>query len=433
MLKIILKRLSLLTLGLIAVNALGAQPLLKSEGGSFLLKGGTVHTVSNGVLEADVLISGGLIQQIEENLDPGSGVKVIDCSGLHIYPGMIDAGTTLGLSEVGSVSLTQDANEIGELTPHVKALTAVNPNSVLIPVTRVSGVTTVLTMPRGGQFPGTASLINLHGYTPAHMHAGFDVVLMNYPSSGRRGRRDSRSEEDIKKAEEKNLKAINEAWEQAKVYARVSSSDKNDIEYNPEMKALAKVVSGQSMLFVEVNAEKDILSAIKWVNKRNIKAVFTGVAEGWRIADSLVQADIPVITGPIFSTPRRSSDRYDAAYTNAGLMAKAGVKVAIRSMESENVRNLPYNAGFAAAYGMGTEEALRAITLTPAEIMGVEDRYGSIEGGKVANLFVCDGDPFETKTNVSHVFINGWKIPMDSRHIRLYNEFLERSPGLDKE
>lgn len=418
---------------ILGVVSISGQPLVKSEAGPFLLKGGTIHTVSNGTQSGDILISNGIIQQMGNSIELPSNTKMLDCSGLHIYPGMIDAGTTLGLSEVGSVSLTQDANEIGELTPHVKALTAVNPNSTLIPVTRVSGVTTVLTMPQGGQFPGTASLINLHGYTPTQMYAGFDAILMNYPSSGRRSRFDRRSEEDIKKAEEKSLKAINEAWDQAEVYHRVAGNQKNNIIYNPEMEALSNVIAGNAMLLIEVNSEKDILSAIKWTNKRNLKAVFTGVAEGWRVADSLVKANIPVITGPMFSTPRRSSNRYDAAYANAGLMAKAGVKVAIRSMESENVRNLPYNAGFAAAYGMGPDEALRAITLTPAEIFGVQDKLGSIDKGKIANLFVSDGDPFETKTNVQHVFINGWKIPMDSRHIRLYNEFLERSPGLEKE
>ena len=141
-------------------------------------------------------------------------------------------------------------------------------------------------------------------------------------------------------------------------------------------------------------------------------------------------AGIPVVTGPVPAIPGRASDRYDIAYANAGKMANAGVKVAIRSNDSENVRNLPYHAGFAVAYGMKQEDALKAVTLTAAEILGVSDRLGSLEKGKTANIMVTDGDPFETKTNVLHVFIDGWKIPMDSRHIRLYNEFLERSPGL---
>ena len=151
---------------------------------------------------------------------------------------------------------------------------------------------------------------------------------------------------------------------------------------------------------------------------------------GWRVADSIAAAGIPVITGPVLSRPGRSSDRYDTAYKNAGVMSKAGVKVVIRTNNAENVRNLPYNAGFAAAYGMGREEALKAVTINAAEVLGVGNLLGSIEPGKMANLFIADGDIFETKTQVKYLFINGWQIPMESRHTLLYDEFLNREPGL---
>jgi imidazolonepropionase-like amidohydrolase len=160
--------------------------------------------------------------------------------------------------------------------------------------------------------------------------------------------------------------------------------------------------------------------------------IFTGVAEGWRVADEIAAAGIPVITGPVLSLPTRQSDRYDRAYTNAAMLHKAGVKVALRTNDAENVRNLPFNAGFAAAYGMGKEAALKAVTIVPAEIFGLADEVGSLEKGKLANLFVTDGDPFEPKTQVKHLFISGYNVPLDSRHIRLYNEFLEREPGLSK-
>src|SRR5690606_16820440 len=140
----------------------------------------------------------------------------------------------------------------------------------------------------------------------------------------------------------------------------------------------------------------------------------------------------PVITGPVLSLPTRQSDRFDAAYANPGKMMKAGVKVALRTNDAENVRNLPFNAGFAAAYGMGKENALRSVTILAAEILGVDDQLAAIEQGKNATLFVSDGDPFETKTQIYHVFIDGYKIPMNNRQTRLYQEFLERSPGLEK-
>ena len=134
----------------------------------------------------------------------------------------------------------------------------------------------------------------------------------------------------------------------------------------------------------------------------------------------------------MFSTPTRESDRYDKAYANIGLMHKAGVKVAIRSGDTANARNLPYNAGFAAAYGLGKDEALRAVTIVPAEIFGVDSQIGSLEVGKRATFFVADGDPFETKTDIHHVFIDGYQTPMESRHTRLYDEFLNRNPGREK-
>jgi imidazolonepropionase-like amidohydrolase len=181
-----------------------------------------------------------------------------------------------------------------------------------------------------------------------------------------------------------------------------------------------------------VNAASDIELAIEWIKSKEIKAILTGVAEGWRVAEKIASANLPVITGPMLSIPTRQSDRFDASYTNPGKMAKAGVKVVIRSNDSENTRNLPFNAGFAAAYGMGKEEALKAVTINSAEIFGVSDKLGSIEVGKDATLFVSTGDPFETRSQILHVFIDGFRVPMSNRHIRFYQEFLERSPGLKK-
>jgi len=199
--------------------------------------------------------------------------------------------------------------------------------------------------------------------------------------------------------------------------------------YKPQLSTLSEVANGKAKLLVEVNKKEDILNAIKWVNDKEINAIFTGVAEGWRVADSLAKYDIPVITGPILDNPSRDSDRYDAPYTNAGKMQKAGVLVAIRTNESDNVRNLPFNAAFAANYGLGLEEAIKAITINPAKIFGVDDQIGSIETGKLANFFICDGDPFEMKTRISHVFINGFNIPVESRQTYLYDEFLDRDSG----
>lgn len=402
---------------------------IKPQGGKFLLQNATVHTITNGVLtNTSILIEDGKIAQMGSNIS-ASDAEVIDCSGLVIYPGMIDSGTTLGLVEVNSVPETVDYQEIGNVTPNMQALTAVNPNTEAIPVTRVSGVTTTLAVPQGGLFPGTAALIDLVGYTPDQMFAGFKAVVMNFPNSARRGRWDRRSDDDIKKDNEKALKEANELWEKAKSYHELTSKGAK-LDYYPEIAQLAKVVSGELPLMIEVNAASDIQNAIKWVEGKEAKVIFSGVKEGWRVADEIAKSKIPVITGPVQDLPSRESDRYDAAYANAGKMAKAGVKVALRTNDSENVRNLPFHAAFAAAYGMGKEEAWKAVTINPAEIFGLQDQLGSVETGKVANLIVATEDPFETRAQIMHVFINGYRIPLSNRHIRLYQEFLERSPGL---
>ncbi len=402
---------------------------VKPRGGKFLLQNATVVTVTKGTLaNTSVLVENGKIAQVGTGISAGDA-EVIDCSGMFIYPGMIDGGTRLGLVEVSSVPETVDYAELGNVTPNMQALTTVNPNAEAIGVTRVSGVTTVLTVPTGGLFPGTAALINLNGYTPDQMYGGFKAVVMNFPSSGRRGRFDRRSDEDIKKDSEKALKEANEIWDNAKNYLTLQKAGAQ-LQYYPEMEQLSKAVSGELPLLIVVDAASDIQNAIKWVDGKDAKVIFSGVSEGWRVAEEIAKAGIPVITGPIQALPSRDSDRYDAAYANAGKMAKAGVKVALRTDEEENVRNLPFHAAFAAAYGLGKEEALKAITITPAEIFGIADQYGSVEVGKRANLVIATGDPLETKSQIMHVFIDGYRIPMSNRHIRLYQEFLERSPGL---
>lgn len=397
--------------------------------GKFLLQNATVVTITKGTLNnTSVLIENGKIAQVGTNIS-ADGAEVIDCTGMFIYPGMIDSGTRLGLVEVSSVAETTDYAEVGNISPNMQALTAVNPNSEEIPVTRVSGVTTALTVPSGGLFPGTAALINLVGYTPDQMYAGFKAVVMNFPSSARRGRFDRRSDEDIKKDNEKALKDANEVWDNATSYHKLKS-DGAELEYYPEMDQMAKVISGELPMIIEVNAAADIQNALKWIEGKDAKFIFSGVAEGWRVADEIAKAGIPVLAGPVQELPTRDSDRYDTPYSNPGKMAKAGVKVAIRTDEEENVRNLPFHAAFAAAYGMGKEEAWKAVTINPAEIFGLSDMYGSVEAGKVANLIVSTDDPFETRAQIMHVFISGYRIPLSNRHIRLYQEFLERSPGL---
>lgn len=426
---------SLLTALLCFVAGAGLTQNPKGKYGTFALTNATIETVTQGTIEHGTLVIGkGKIVAVGTNAPLPADAEVIDCTGLRIYPGMIDGGTRLGLSEISSDPRTQDHQEIGDVIPQMSVLSAINPSSVHIPVTRINGVTSAITAPSGGIFPGTAALINLYGYTADQMYAGFQGVVLNFPNTGRKGPYDRRTEEEIKAATVKAMNQLNDVWEKAIQYHIIDSATRGStVAYYPEMSALLPVVRGERTLMVEVNVAEDILAALKWVREKKIKkVVLTGVKEGWRVARQIAATGIPVVTGPVISLPSREYDRYDKCYANAGLLKKEGVKVALRTFSSENARNLPYQAGFAVSYGMSREDALKAVTIVPAEIFGVSDRLGSIEPGKAANIFVCDNDPFETKTQIKYLFIDGWQIPLVSRHTLLYDEYLKREPGLKK-
>ena len=443
--RLLMRTCSFLVASLLFIAAL-AHPALgqKAPGrqGAFAITDARIVSVTGPVIEnGAIVVRADTIAALGADVQAPSDAEVIDGSGLTVYPGLIDSGTRLGLVEVGSLAETRDYSEIGDLTPQMKALTAVNPNSVSIPVTRVNGVTTVVTAPGGGLFPGTAALIDLHGYTPTQMlHGGVEMMVLDFPSTGRRGRFDQRSQEEIEKASKEALDKLNEVWDEATLYARIDSAQaagagsRIDIDYVPAMEALVPAIRGEMPIVIDANAADDIRAALEWADERGVtnQVILSGVSEGWRVASEIAEAGVPVLAGPVLSVASRESDRYDKPYANAGLLHDAGVQVALRTGDSENVRNLPYHAGFAAAYGLGKDQALRAITIEPARIFGVDDRLGSLEVGKQANLFVTDGDPFETKTSVLYLFIDGYNIPMESRHTKLYDEFLNRNPGLQE-
>lgn len=425
---------------LVAAPTLAQGPQYRARTGTFALTDCRIETVTRGTVErGTVVIQDGQIAAVGAAAAVPSGAVTVPCDGGTVYPGFIDAGTRIGLQEVGSVDETQDYNELGDVTPQMEALTAVNPSTIHVPITRLSGVTTALSVPEGGLMPGTAALVNMHGYTPAQMSTGFEAVVLNFPTTGRRGPFDRREQEAIDKAAEQAIETLDETWEQAALYARIDSArtagDGGEMPYQPEFAALLPVVRGERVLLVEANAAADIVKAIEWLDGRGVSAVLTGAAEGWRVADQIAASGLPVITGPVLGLPTRDSDRYSRVYENAALMAQAGVPVALQTQDRmQNYRNLPFHAGFAVAFGerfgFDRQAALEAITIAPARMFGVDDRMGSIEAGKQATLFIADGDPFEPATEVTAVFVGGYQVPLVSRQTELYEEFLNREPGL---
>ncbi|MCS3627216.1 imidazolonepropionase-like amidohydrolase [Salinibacter ruber] len=410
--------------------------------GPFALTNAQVIVAPGDTLDdGTVVIRDDSIAAVGPDVSVPSDAQAFDLSGQMVYPGFIDSGTHLGLAEIGSLPETRDFNEIGDLTAHMNALTAVNPSTVHVPTTRVHGITSVITEPENGILPGTAALIGLHGYTPEQMHLG-DVTLtkLNFPSVGRQGPSDDRSPETIQKEAEKALTQLNDLWAQAERYARIDSAvaeqpeARRQPEFVPAMEGLLPVIRGEQPLMISANAAADISKALDWAEERGVldQLILSGALEGWRVADEIAAANVPVLVGSIMQPPSRESDRYDKAYRTPALLHDAGVTVALRSGKTENVRNLVFHAGFAAARGLGKTEALRAITTNPARIFGVADQVGTIEVGKRANLFVADGDPLQPATDVQHLFIDGYKLPLENRATKLYDEFLNRNPGLTK-
>lgn len=411
-----------------------AQITEKAEYGKFAITNATIHTVTNGVIENGVvLIDGEKIVQVGKVVELSSDYKKIDASGKHVYPGFMDAGTQLGLQEIGAVAVTRDQAELGEFNPHVRAFTAINTSSVNIPVTRVNGITHAITMPVSGRLSGKAALIDLYGYSPDSMAITPNAAVhLNWPSAKKGGWWDDRSDEEVQEEYQKNLKQLNEFWSKAEFYDKMMTAfernpdGKAQPDVDKKMQAMREVVNGDVPVVISVDAKKDILNAIEWTKKHSdTRFILAGVQDGWRVADEIAEAGLPCLVSTLY-TPERDYDNYQRPYQNPGKLHAAGVKVAIATGGIENVRNAPYHAGYAATYGLGKEEALKAITINAAEIFGVNDRLGSIEEGKQANLFIADGDPFEPMNHITQVFIRGYKIPMVSRHSQLYEEYLNR-------
>ena len=226
-------------MGLMALQSNAQNP--KAKGGTFALINATIQTVTKGTIQGGtVVISNGKIAAVGTGIAIPEGAEVIDCKGQYVYPGMIDSGTKIGLLEIGQIPQATDEKEEGEVIPQMKALTAVNPNATAIPITRISGVTTTLVVPEGGLLPGTAGLVNLYGYTPDQMAAGFEGVVVTFPNTGRRGFFDRRTDDEIKKGMEKSLKQLNEVWEKAIQYHKLdSATNGKGLTYYPEMQACA--------------------------------------------------------------------------------------------------------------------------------------------------------------------------------------------------
>jgi len=409
----------------------------QAAAGTFVIRGGTVVPVVGAQIpNGTVVISQGKIQAVGANVQAPQGATVIDATGLFVYPGMIDSGTELGLTEIGSVPGSTDTREIGDFNPQDVALTAVNAHSELIPVTRVNGVTTVVTSATGALMSGTAALIDLWGWTPDEMAIKPRVAqVMSYPSSGGLGGRGggfgARPQGDASETASRQVRAMRDFFADARAYADVKAkvaaggSVPNAPRANQAMESLVPAIRGEMPIIFDVNTIDQIRGVLTLADSFKLKVILRGPRDAWRVADTLAARKIPVIVGPTTQVPG-SDDPYDALYAQPGVLAKAGVKIAFQTSGASDVRDLPYNAALATAYGLDMDEAVKALTINPAQIFGVADRYGSLEAGKVANVMVTTGNPLDVRSNVKYLFIRGEQVPLTDRHTKLYEQFRAR-------
>jgi len=410
--------------------------IARSPTNTYALKGMIVHPVSGPVIQnALVQIEGNKIKSIQDlnkssEIDLNANMTLIDAKGLHLYPGMIDSATILGLTELGSARETQDFSEGGDFQPDLRALIGINPDSELIPVTRANGVLTVVTRPTGATVSGQGAIVNLFGWTPQEMklvdpfglHIEFPAsagLVSGSPDGPPGGRIFAR------KAREEKLKFLKVQFADARRDAEaIKAGVKKPLD--PRREAMLPYATGEKPVIINANRKNDILEAIKWAEESKVKLILSGGVDAWKCADELKKKNIPVLCGPFSVMPQEAYDTYDAQYRVAARLHEAGVKYCIRSAGSTNCRNLPYEAAMAVSYGLPAEEALKAVTLYPAQILGLGDKLGSIEAGKLANLVITDGDMLEPTTQVRGLFINGVPVEPNSKQTKLYERYRER-------
>ena len=419
------------------LSVMAAAALAADAPRPIAIRGARIVTVSGPVIEkGTIVLSGGKIVAVGENAAIPGVAEVIDGTGKTVYPGLINGLTTLGLTEIGSVPGSVDTTETGDINPQARAWLAVQPHSDLIPIARANGVTVVLTAPQGGLVSGQSALLRLAGTTPEALTVKQPAAMhMVYPT-GRPVFNLARLFEepelktfedrvkDRRQNQEKELRRLGNLIEDARALGqRRGANVPSDVDLAEE--ALGAVARGELPVVMRADAEDDIRGAVRFAGEHGLKLIIAGGLEAWRCADLLKEKDVPVLL-QVDRLPLRESDRYDASFTNPSALHRAGVRFAIVSDDAADTRNLPYEAAMARAYGLPADVALRAITLSPAEIFGVADRLGALAVGKDADVFVATGDITDTRTQVTHVFVDGAPQSLETRHTRLYREFKDR-------
>jgi imidazolonepropionase-like amidohydrolase len=394
----------------------------------YAIVGGTVHPVDGPDIErGTVLVHGDKIVAVGAAVDVAAETRTIDATGLHVFPGLIDAGTVLGLIEIGRVRETHDYQEAGLFHPDLRAGVAINPDSELIPVTRAGGITAALVRPTGGIICGQVSLMKPDGWTVPEMVLSYEAGLqIDWP-----GGNDNQPRID----------QLRDFLNEGRTYLKLQKSaaeNKSEIQPQPPIRdpryeALRPYLDGQKRIYIEANARKEIAEALLFAEQEKLKIVITGGVDAWKLAAELKKRDVPVIVAAVMARPREEYDPFDAAYANPGRLHEAGVLLAIHSnaastagFSASNGRNAPFEAAQAVAYGLPEAEALKAVTLNAAKIVQADDKLGSLTTGKLANILICDGSPLQETTQYKAIIVAGRPYAPESRHTRLYEKYRAR-------
>jgi imidazolonepropionase-like amidohydrolase len=402
-----------------------------------VLQGGTVHPVSGPDLpSATVVLADGRIAAVGAGVTAPPGARVVDVTGKHVYPTLIDANTVLGLVEIGSVRGTVDVSETGDFNPNARAEVALNADSELLPVTRAGGVLVAMTCPRGGLVAGTAAVFQLDGWNWEDMTLRAPVgLLVNWPAM--RVDRDPGAEpptaEQLKTRDEK-LRRLRDLFADARAYQQAHGAEGERSvpahDRDPRWEAMIPVLEGKIPVLVAARDAVQIHAALRWADEEKVRIVLLAGGDAGKLAEELARRQVPVILDPTLALPLRRWEPYDEPYTIAARLHAAGVKFCFStggtSGDAANVRNLPIEAAAAVGYGLPREAALRAVTLSSAEILGLGARLGSIEVGKDATLLVTDGDLLDIRTHVVGAFIAGREISLENRQSRLWKKYGDR-------
>jgi imidazolonepropionase-like amidohydrolase len=406
----------ILVICLLASAGFSQVPAAGSRG-MIALVGATVVTVSGEAIEnGSVLFENGKILAIGNDIVIPENATVYDVSGRYVYPAMIHARSSLGLTEVGRVSETVDLVEFGNINPNVRIQEAYNSASEHVSLVRTHGIAITLASPMGGIISGTSAAMLTDGWTWETMTYQAPVAMMiNWPDMLNSRRRDE------------GLKELQQAFDSARRYMHARQAANHPQKIDVRWEAMIPVLEGKIPVHIFANEITQIQAAINWAERENLKMVLVGARDAAYAIPQIRDKNIPVILTPVIGSPSRPWEAYDHHYSVAGMLHQAGISFCIAGEASAaNVIRLKNHAAAAVAYGLDQKEALKAITLSPAQILGLDDRMGSIEVGKDASLVVADGDLLEFSTQISQVFIMGREVDMMNKHRRLYKLYQEK-------